>query len=112
MIVQGILLEQLKRESLILQGFLGSECVSQEMLRPPNRTYLRMKMTQRIELEEKEIWLAGNIFFSTFIHLCLKTILPLGCSIISANKFHFWFKPVLTMVPDSWNKKKRGLLTH
>lgn len=55
MTVQESLLEQLKRESLILQSFLGSEHVSQEMLRATNRTCLRMKMTQRTELGEGEI---------------------------------------------------------
>lgn len=56
MTVQGSLLEQLKRESLILQSFLGSEHISQEMLRVANRTCLRMKMTQRrTELGKGEI---------------------------------------------------------
>ena len=46
MTVQGSLLEQLKRESLALLGFLGCENVSQEMLEVTNGN-LEVKMTQR-----------------------------------------------------------------
>lgn len=46
MTVQGSLLEQLKRESLTLLGFVGCEDVSQEMLKVTNGN-LGMKMTQR-----------------------------------------------------------------
>lgn len=43
----GRLLEQLKKESLILLGFLDYEDVTQAMLGVTNRTFLRMRTTQR-----------------------------------------------------------------